>query len=162
MRWQEFMSLEHRRLDERREGKLRRALGDPLPGETKEQLERIGERDRLMARHGLVALVGAVRVDICWRRGPWCSSSRPTQRKRSERCSRTCRYQARPNSKSGGCGPSENCAPCRSPRASLGGRRRARRCTREHPRGLDNPTGKDLSRNPVSATFAELSFYEVV
>jgi hypothetical protein len=58
MRWQEFMSLEHRRLDERREGKLRRALGDPLPGETKEQLERIGERDRLMAHHGLVALVG--------------------------------------------------------------------------------------------------------
>jgi hypothetical protein len=57
MRWQEFMRLEYRRLDERREGKLRRALGDPLPGETIEQLERIGERDRLRAGQGLVAVV---------------------------------------------------------------------------------------------------------
>ena len=57
MRWQEFMRLERRHLDERREGKLRRALGDPLPGETKEQLDRIGERDRLRASHGLVAVL---------------------------------------------------------------------------------------------------------
>ena len=57
MRWQEFMRLEYRRLDERRVGMLRRALGDPLPGETIEQLERIGERDRLRAGHGLVAVV---------------------------------------------------------------------------------------------------------
>jgi hypothetical protein len=59
MGWQEFMRLEHRRLDERREGMLRRTLGDPLPGETIEQLERIGERDRLRASHGLVAVVGS-------------------------------------------------------------------------------------------------------
>jgi len=51
------MRLEHRRLDERRAGMLRRALGDPLPGETIEQLERIGERDRHRASHGLVAVV---------------------------------------------------------------------------------------------------------
>jgi hypothetical protein len=59
MGWQEFMSLEHRRLEERRAGKLRRALGDPLPGETKAQLDRIGEADRIMACHGLVAVVGS-------------------------------------------------------------------------------------------------------
>ena len=59
MGWQEFMVMERRLLDERRQGKLREALGVPLAGETQEQLERIGERDRLMARHGLVALVGA-------------------------------------------------------------------------------------------------------
>jgi Protein of unknown function (DUF3987) len=57
MRWQEFMRLERRHLDKRREGKLRRALGAPLPGETKEQLDRIGERDRLRASHGLVAVL---------------------------------------------------------------------------------------------------------
>jgi len=57
MRWQEFMRLEHRRLEERREGMLRRALGDPLSDETLEQLERIGEGDRIRAGHGLVAVV---------------------------------------------------------------------------------------------------------
>src|SRR5215208_85610 len=57
MRWQEFMRLERRRLEERREGKLRRALGDPLPDETLEQLERIGEGDRIRAGKGLVAVV---------------------------------------------------------------------------------------------------------
>jgi hypothetical protein len=58
-RLEDFMCLEHRRLEERRAGKLRRALGDPLPGETKAQLDRIGERDRIRACHGFVALVGA-------------------------------------------------------------------------------------------------------
>jgi hypothetical protein len=57
MSWQEFMRVERRRLDERREGKLRRALGDPMPGETKEQLERIGEGDRIRASQGLVAVL---------------------------------------------------------------------------------------------------------
>ena len=52
------MRLEHRRLEERRAGKLRRALGYPLPGETKAQLDLIGERDRIRASHGLVAVVG--------------------------------------------------------------------------------------------------------
>ena len=59
MGWQEFMRLERRRLDERRQGKLREALGDPLPGETEEQLELIGEGDRMRACQGLVAVVGA-------------------------------------------------------------------------------------------------------
>ena len=59
MGWQEFMRVERERLDERREGKLREALGEPLPGETRELLDRIGEGDRVRAHHGLVAVVGA-------------------------------------------------------------------------------------------------------
>ena len=43
---------------ERREGKLRRALGIPLPGESSEQLDRIGEQDRVRAERSLVALEG--------------------------------------------------------------------------------------------------------
>jgi len=58
MGWEGFMDMERRQLRERREGKLRGALGRPLPGETKEQLDRIGERDRLRAEQGLVAVVG--------------------------------------------------------------------------------------------------------
>jgi hypothetical protein len=57
MGWQEFMRVERRRLDERREGKLREALGEPLWGETVELLERLGEEDRLRACQGLVAVV---------------------------------------------------------------------------------------------------------
>ena len=59
MGWQEFMRVERMRLDERREGKLREALGEPLAGETLEQLERLGEEDRLKACQGLVAVVGS-------------------------------------------------------------------------------------------------------
>ena len=59
MVWQEFMRSERRRLDERRQGKLRQALGEPLWGETVELLDRIGEEDRLRACQGLVAIVGA-------------------------------------------------------------------------------------------------------
>jgi hypothetical protein len=59
MVWQEFMRMERRRLDERRQGKLREALGEPLWGETIDQLDRIGEEDRLRACQGLVAIVGA-------------------------------------------------------------------------------------------------------
>ena len=57
MVWQEFMRSERRRLDERRQGKLREALGEPHSGETVELLERIGEEDRLRACQGLVAVL---------------------------------------------------------------------------------------------------------
>ena len=57
MGWEEFEQLERQELRERREGKLRRALGGPLPGESVEQLDRIGERDRRRAEQGLVAVV---------------------------------------------------------------------------------------------------------
>ena len=52
------MQMERTQLRERREGKLRRALGPPLPGESVEQLDRIGNQDRLRAEQGLVAVVG--------------------------------------------------------------------------------------------------------
>jgi hypothetical protein len=52
------MQLERRQLRERREGQLRRTLGDPLPGETDEQLGRIGEASVLRAEQGLVAVMG--------------------------------------------------------------------------------------------------------
>jgi hypothetical protein len=59
MGWQQFMRLERRRLDERREGKLRRALGDPLPAETAELLDRVGAEDRMRACQGLVSVAGS-------------------------------------------------------------------------------------------------------
>jgi hypothetical protein len=50
--------MERRQLQQRREGQLRRVLGDPLPGETAEQLDRIGEASVLRAEQGLVAVMG--------------------------------------------------------------------------------------------------------
>jgi hypothetical protein len=52
------MDMERRQLRERREGKLRRALGWPLPRESVEQLDRIGAQDRRRAEQGLVAVMG--------------------------------------------------------------------------------------------------------
>ena|SRR5215203_413712 len=57
MGWEEFDQLERQQLRERREGTLRRALGGPLPGESVEQLDRIGEWDRRRAEQGLVAVM---------------------------------------------------------------------------------------------------------
>ena len=52
------MQMERTQLKERCEGKLRVALGVPLAGETIEQLDRIGEQDRLRAEQGLVPIMG--------------------------------------------------------------------------------------------------------
>lgn len=52
------MEMERTKLRERSEGKLRRALGMPLPGEAKEQLDRIGADDRRRAEQGLVSIKG--------------------------------------------------------------------------------------------------------
>ena len=57
MGWEEFKQMERQQLRERREGKLRRALGVTLPGETTEQLDRIGEQDRRRGEQGLVPLI---------------------------------------------------------------------------------------------------------
>jgi hypothetical protein len=57
MGWEEFEHMERRQLRERREGKLRRALGRPLPGESVEQLDHIGSQDRRRAEQGLVAVM---------------------------------------------------------------------------------------------------------
>jgi hypothetical protein len=58
MGWEGFMRMERRQLRQRREGQLRRTLGAPLPGETVEQLGRIGEASVLRAEQGLVAVMG--------------------------------------------------------------------------------------------------------
>jgi hypothetical protein len=49
MGWEGFLQMERRQLRERREGKLRRALGRPLPDESSEQLDRIGALDQRRA-----------------------------------------------------------------------------------------------------------------
>jgi hypothetical protein len=41
------MEMERTKLRERSEGMLRRALGRPLSGESKEQLDQIGEQDTI-------------------------------------------------------------------------------------------------------------------
>jgi hypothetical protein len=57
MSWEGFMQMERRHLRERLQGKLRRALGVALPGESVEELDRLGEQDRLRAEQGLVPVV---------------------------------------------------------------------------------------------------------
>jgi hypothetical protein len=49
---EDFMQMEHRQLRERREGKYRRALG--MPDESVEELDRLGEEDRMRAEQGFV------------------------------------------------------------------------------------------------------------
>jgi hypothetical protein len=58
MSWEGFMQMERRQLRERCEGKLRRALGVVLPGESVEELDRLGEEDHLRAEQGFVPVVG--------------------------------------------------------------------------------------------------------
>jgi hypothetical protein len=62
MSWEGFMEMERKRLWERREGKLRRALRMALPGESVDRLDRIGEHDRRMAEQGLVPIKEGGRI----------------------------------------------------------------------------------------------------
>jgi hypothetical protein len=57
MGWEEYMHMERRQLRERREGKLRRASGVALPGESVEGLDLLGEQDQLGAEQGLVPIM---------------------------------------------------------------------------------------------------------
>ena len=52
------MQMERRQLRKRCEGKLRRALGVALPGESGEGLDQLGEQDQLRAEQGLVPAMG--------------------------------------------------------------------------------------------------------
>jgi hypothetical protein len=58
MGWDGFMQMERTKLRERSQGRLRRALGMALPGEAKEQLDRIAEDDQRRAEQGLVSIKG--------------------------------------------------------------------------------------------------------
>jgi len=55
--WREFMEMERREIEQRRNGQLARLLGDPLPGERPEELQQLAAHDRTQAESGLVALM---------------------------------------------------------------------------------------------------------
>jgi|SRR5215207_5011070 len=57
MGWERFIEMERKRLRQRRAGQLRSALGVALPGETVEELDRLGKQDRLRAELRLVAVM---------------------------------------------------------------------------------------------------------
>ena len=50
--WERYLMAEQRALLARTEGILKRALGDALPGESQEELERWAEEDRSLGRRG--------------------------------------------------------------------------------------------------------------
>jgi ribosomal protein S18 acetylase RimI-like enzyme len=52
----EFMDMERQRLQEHAQGKLARALGYALPGESQEELERIALEDQRLAQERMVKL----------------------------------------------------------------------------------------------------------
>jgi hypothetical protein len=55
--WEIFMSGERKTLSERANGRLGYALRTTLPGESREELDRLIEEDRRLAQTGLVSLV---------------------------------------------------------------------------------------------------------
>jgi hypothetical protein len=54
--WEQYMEVERRELEQRRNGQLGRAIGRALPGESQEELQRIAEEDQRKAERGLVEL----------------------------------------------------------------------------------------------------------
>lgn len=60
--WKSFMQTELRELELRKGGQLAGLLGDPLPGESPEALERLAFADQRQAGEGLVALLSGGKV----------------------------------------------------------------------------------------------------
>jgi hypothetical protein len=60
--WERFMQEELRELELRKGGQLARLLGEPLPGEPPEALERLALEDQRQAEEGLVALMSGGKV----------------------------------------------------------------------------------------------------
>lgn len=56
------MEMERRRLREHAHGKMARALGHDLPGESREGLDRIASEDRRLAQNGMVQLKSGERI----------------------------------------------------------------------------------------------------
>jgi hypothetical protein len=54
--WESYLHTERMQLSERASGKMRRAIGRVLPGESQEKLERIAAEDERLAKEGLVPL----------------------------------------------------------------------------------------------------------
>ena len=55
--WEQFLEMERRALEERRNGQLARALGGPLPGESQDELDRLAEEDQRRAEEELVEII---------------------------------------------------------------------------------------------------------
>lgn len=55
--WEKHMRLERELLAQRRDGKLAKAIGKALPGESPQDLEQIAREDRSKAEEGLVSLL---------------------------------------------------------------------------------------------------------
>jgi hypothetical protein len=55
--WKSFVQSEMRELEMCKEGQLAKLLGEPLPGEAPEALQRLADEDRIQAEEGLVALM---------------------------------------------------------------------------------------------------------
>jgi hypothetical protein len=60
--WKSFTQTELRELELRKAGQLARLLGEPLPGEAEEALQRLATEDRRQAEEGLVALMSNGKV----------------------------------------------------------------------------------------------------
>src|SRR5215217_6965492 len=60
--WKSFVQEELRELELRKDGQLARLLGESLPGESPEALQRLASEDRRQAEEGLVALMSNGRV----------------------------------------------------------------------------------------------------
>ena len=54
--WEQYMEVERKELEQRRNGQLGRALGRALPGESQEELDKMAEEDQRKAEEGLVEL----------------------------------------------------------------------------------------------------------
>jgi hypothetical protein len=54
--WEQYMEVERKELEQRRNGQLGRALGRALPGESQEELDKMAEEDQRKAEKGLVEL----------------------------------------------------------------------------------------------------------
>ena len=60
--WEAFMEMERQRLQDHAQGKMARALGHALPGESREGLERIALEDQRLAQSGFVQLKSGHRI----------------------------------------------------------------------------------------------------
>jgi hypothetical protein len=60
--WEQFMQVELRELELRKNGQLAKLLGKPLPGEPPVALQRLATEDQRQAEEGLVALMSKGKV----------------------------------------------------------------------------------------------------
>ena len=54
--WERYLEVERRELEDRKNGELAKVLGEALPGESREELDRMAAEDRQRAEKDLVEL----------------------------------------------------------------------------------------------------------